>query len=102
MAGDAGAIAGHGLDLDDVGAVVSQDLRAERARQHLREVDHAEAGEGAGGITRGLHASVQGGRHCGRRGFHYAAALPRSASEMIRIWISEVPSKILVRRDSPC
>ncbi|MNN21727.1 hypothetical protein D3C81_1350590 [compost metagenome] len=83
-AGEARAVAGHGFDLDDVGAVVGQDLRAERAGEHLREVDDAQAGQRTRGLRPGGHA----------------ATLPMMASEMMRIWISEVPSKILVRRAS--
>ena len=33
------------FDLDHVGAVVAEHLRAHRAQHHLREVDHAHAGE---------------------------------------------------------
>ena len=41
-------VAGGRLDLDHVGAVVGEDLRAIGAAEHAREIDHAQAGHRAG------------------------------------------------------
>ena len=41
-------VAGRRFDLDDVGAVVGEDLRAIGAAEHAREIDHAQAGHCAG------------------------------------------------------
>ena len=41
-------VAGRRLDLDDVGAVVGEDLRAIGAAEHARQIDHAQAGHCAG------------------------------------------------------
>ena len=47
-------IAGAGrLDLDDLGAEVAQILGAERAREHLGEVENADAGQS---VVRRAHA----------------------------------------------
>ena len=43
-----GGIARRHLDLDDVGAPISELLDAGRACAHAREVDHAQVGEGFG------------------------------------------------------
>ncbi|MNN38578.1 hypothetical protein D3C81_1525830 [compost metagenome] len=50
----------------------------------------------------GARGDAGGWRHGLRHGWPraHAATLPMRASEMMRIWISEVPSKILVRRAS--
>jgi hypothetical protein len=42
-------VAGRRLDLDHVSTVVGEDLRAKRAAQHTREIDHAQAGHRARG-----------------------------------------------------
>ena len=41
-------VAGRRFDLDDVGAVVGEDLRAIGAAEHARQIDHAQAGHRAG------------------------------------------------------
>ena len=46
------------LDLDHVGAVVGEDLRAIGAAEHAREIDHAQARHRAGGL--GIHESNLG------------------------------------------
>ena len=48
------------LKLDDVGAMVGQQLRRERASQHAREVDHLDAGEGAGAAGGGHGMFLRG------------------------------------------
>jgi hypothetical protein len=44
---DARVIAVERLDLDDLGTLVGQQHGAERARQHLREINDADSVEGA-------------------------------------------------------
>ena len=44
----AGLVAGGWLHFDDVSAVVAQNLRAVGATEHTRQIDHAQAGNGAG------------------------------------------------------
>src|SRR4029077_4172412 len=53
-----GLIALRWLDLDHVGAMVGEHLRAIGATQHASEVDHLDAGECAGALIRGHGASV--------------------------------------------
>ena len=50
-------VAGRRLDLDHVGAVVGEDLRAIGAAEHAREVDHAQAGHCAGSCW-GIHGTT--------------------------------------------
>src|SRR5207249_2122858 len=49
------------LDLDHIGAVVGQHLRADRTEHHLREVDHAHAGERQFMRTSVIHAISSSG-----------------------------------------
>jgi len=42
-------VAGGRLDLDHVGAMIGEDLRAIRAAENPREIDHAQSGHRAEG-----------------------------------------------------
>jgi hypothetical protein len=46
-------VAGGRLDLDHVGAVIGEDLRAIGAAEHAREIDHAQSRHRAGWCFRG-------------------------------------------------
>src|SRR4051812_45771830 len=46
-------ISGRRLDLYDVRTMIGEDLRAIGPAEHAREIDHAQAGHGAGGGVRG-------------------------------------------------
>ncbi len=61
--GPAGGVALRGFDLDHVGAVVRQDLRAVGPEDHRGEIDDADAGQGTAGG--GVGARRHGGGRCG-------------------------------------
>ena len=44
-----GLVAGRRFDLDDVGTVIGENLRAPGTAEHTRQIDHAQAGNGAEG-----------------------------------------------------
>ncbi|OIQ67267.1 hypothetical protein GALL_511550 [mine drainage metagenome] len=48
-------VAGRRLDLDHVGAVVGEDLRAIGSAENAREVDHAQSGHRAGSSSFSRH-----------------------------------------------
>ena len=58
LPGEPHAVAGHRLDLDDLGADVAQDHRPERPGQVLAEVDHAHAFERTHQSTSPLNAAI--------------------------------------------
>ena len=76
--------AAGGLDLDDVGAVVTEDPRGERARDDRAHLQHAQAREGAGDGGVRVGGRRGHGRHSGRSapGRVSGAVLPSDGSNV--------------------
>src|SRR5262249_33465090 len=79
------------FDLDDLGAVVGEDLRAIGAAKHAREVDHAQSGHRAGSrfSRHGQRDSevlqeCVGFKHSGSRCANARPAIPLACARMTR------------------
>ncbi len=92
----AGLVAAGRFDLDDLGAVIAQDLRRIGAAEHARQIDHLDPGQRTGG----LHMQHE-------RLLALPLSRPGACSGIVVEAVADAPGRILVFRffpvpNSPC